>query len=246
MENVQTFGAIDLKDALVLVAAPTTGSAAPIAAHYLVRHFALKLHGQVRLRDLEGVIAIQDGRATSAVRIYGGDVPCRLERECPRIYIVTTEIPLSPSAGAALAESIGAWAKKGGAHLVLSLEAVVRAEGDLTPDVFCASADERVLKTLRKLGLRMMDRALIGGITSHLLMSSQAPTAALIVEASRDHPDGHAAAALLEAFSLLAPQAKLDAEPLRQEAQKLEDEIRKAQADAARQAAGQPHTPSFI
>lgn len=233
--TLETFAPVDLKDALVIAAFPTTGSSASIAGQYLIRNLDLPLVGHLRIPELSAITAIQDGHATSAVRIYGGEVACRLDKGCPRIYLVTTELAPPPSVGLRLCETLLDWAAKGGAHLVLALEGVVRGEGDETPDVFCAAADPGVLKELKKTGIPAMERALIGGITAHLLLLAKARkvrSGAVLVEASREHPDGRAAAALIDALAKIMPDVKMDAKPLLEEAMKLEGELNRMKSGA--------------
>lgn len=232
--TLETFKPVDLGDALVVVAFPTTGSSASIAAQYLIRHLELPLVGHVRVPELSAITAIQDGQATSAVRIYGGEVACKLEKGCPRVYIVTTELAPPPSVGLRMCEAVLDWAAKGGVHLVLALEGVVRSDGDDTPDVFCAAADASVLRELKKTGIAAMERALIGGITAHLLLlapSRKVRSGAVLVEASRDHPDGRAAAALIDALAKIVPDVRMDPKPLLEEAMMLEGELKRMRTD---------------
>ena len=246
---LETFAPVDLKDALVVAAFPTTGSAASIAAQYMARNLALPLVGHVRVPELSSITAIEDGRATSAVRVYGGEVACTLGKRCPRIYLVTTELAPPPAVALRLSESVLEWAGRGGAHLVLALEGVVRGEGDDTPDVFCAAADASVLAELKATGIPVMERALIGGTTAHLLLlapSRKVRSGAVLVEATRDHPDGRAAAALLEALSRILPDVKMDPKPLLQEAMALEAEISRMREGARGPTASNEGTTSFI
>lgn len=232
---LETFQKVNLKDALVIVAFPTTGSASSIAAHYLVRHLNLPLVGHVLAPELSGIMAIQDGRATSALRIFGGETVCKLDKGCPRIYLVMTELAMPSMMTLGIADALLAWAKQGGAHLVLALEGVMRGEADETPDVYCASAQDGVLTELKKTKIPVMERALIGGVTAHLILAGpirDVRTGALLVEATRDHPDGRAAAALIAALAKLMPGVPIDDKPLLKEAMELEDEIRKTQQAA--------------
>ncbi len=241
---LETFEKVELKDALLLVAFPTTGSASSIAAHYLVKHLGLPLVGHVLAPEMTGVMAVQQGRATSALRLFGGETVCRLGKKCPRLYVVLTELSLPPLVVLRIADAILAWAKNGGAQLVLALEGVIRAEGDDTPDVWSASAKDEVLKELTRIGIPSMERALIGGLTSHLVLAGPARgvrTGALLVEASRDHPDGRAAAALIEALAKVLPDVPIDPKPLLKEANELEGQIRNTKESAeASLAAGVP------
>jgi predicted ATP-grasp superfamily ATP-dependent carboligase len=246
--TLETFAPVDLKDALVLAAFPTTGSAASIAAQYLIRNLDLPLVGHLRLAELSSVMAVQDGLATSAVRIFGGEVACRLDKNCPRIYIVTTELAPPPSVALHLAETLLDWAGKGGSHLVIALEGVVRSEGDDTPDVFCAAANSDVLKELAKTGLPVMERALIGGTTAHLLLLAHAHktrSGAVLVEATREHPDGRAAAALIEALGKIMPDVLMDAKPLLEEAMQLETDLKRMREGTESPQFGPP-TNQFI
>lgn len=232
---IETFERPDLKDALVLVAFPTTGSASSIAAHYLVRHLNLPLVGHLLAAETAGIMAIQDGKATSAVRIFGGETECRLDKGCPRIYLILTELAMPPLVTLRVADAILRWAKDGGAHLVLSLEGVVRGEGDDTPDVFAASALADVLKELKKTGTKPMDRALIGGMTAHLTLAGPVlgvRCGALLVEASKDYPDGRAAAALIEALARVVPNVPIDPMPLLKEALEIDEQIKRTQEAA--------------
>jgi len=229
---IHVFGDVKLKGAVVIVAFPTTGSAGSIAAQYLIRNLSLPLVGQVVLPDLMGLVAIQDGMVTSAVRIFGGEVVCKIGKDCPSIYIVTTELALPPPVLNHLAEAVMHWAARGEAHMLLVLEGVGRGEGDDVPDVFSAAADAKVLKSLVKAGIPAMERALIAGITAQILLEAPArgvKAGGLLVEASRDHPDGRAAAALIEAVAKMVPDVAVDAKPLLKEAMALEKEIRDAQ-----------------
>lgn len=247
---LETFKKVELKDALILVAFPTTGSASSIAAHYLVKHLDLPLVGHVMAPEMSGVMAVQDGRATSALRILGGETVCKLDKGCPRIYVVLTELALPPMVTLRVADGLLAWARAGGAHLVLALEGVIRGEGDDTPDVFCAAAKDDVLKELKKTGTPVMERALIGGVTAHLVLAGPARgvrTGALLVEASKDHPDGRAAAALIEALARVVPDIAIDPMPLLKEAMALETQIKSTQQAAeASLAAGLPNPNQFI
>ncbi|MEK6986269.1 MAG: PAC2 family protein [Candidatus Thermoplasmatota archaeon] len=244
---VEAFEPVRLKDAVILTAFPTTGSAPSIAAQYLVRHLGLPLVGHLRMPELGGFVNIQSGLVTSVVRIYGGEVACKIGRTCPSLYIITSDLGLPPKVMERVAAAIMAWASQGDAHLLLVLEAVVRAEGDDTPDVFVASPDAKLIKTLGKAGIPAMERALIAGLGAQILLDAPlrgVHAASLLVEASKDHPDGRAAVALVEAIAKLVPDVSVDAKPLLKEAMALEVEIRRTQAQA--EPPSLPAAPTFI
>ncbi len=209
----------------------------------------MPLVGHLRVPDLNGLVAIQDGIVTSAVRIFGGEVVCKIGKDCPSIYVITTELALPPPVLNHLAEAVMHWAARGEAHMILVLEGVGRAEGDDVPDVFCAAADAKVLKMLVKAGIPVMERALIAGITAQILLEAPVrgvKAGGLLVEASRDHPDGRAAAALIEAVARMVPDIAIDAKPLLKEAMALEKEIKELQTRTTMVQNPTPQEQSFI
>jgi predicted ATP-grasp superfamily ATP-dependent carboligase len=247
--RLHTYQPLELKDALVVVAFPTTGSAGPIAGHYLQRNLSLPLVGDIVLPGLSNLTAIENGVATSPVRVSGGEVECNLDGSCPRVYLVLTEMNLPPPMLHDVAAVVLETARKGGARVVLSLEAVIRAEGDHDPDVFAAASDAKTLKEIAGVAkVEPAGRALLAGMAAELLGLGRAtgfPTATLMVEARRHHPDGRAAAALIERVDHLIPHVHVDAKPLLAEAMDLEREISAAQEAAEAQVPRGPQT-TFI
>lgn len=245
---VEEFEAIHLKDSVVLTAFPSTGSAPSIAAQYLVRNLGLPLVGHFRLPELAGFVNIQAGQVSSVVRVYGGEVVCKIGKSCPRLYVVTSDLGLPPKVLERIASALLAWGSAGKAHLLLVLEAVGRSPGDDVPDVFAASPDPALLKTMLKLGVPAMERALIGGVGAQILLEAplrDVSAGCLLVEASKDHPDGRAAAALVEAVARMVPDVVVDAKPLLKEALALEQEIKKAQAQASNEPP-EPASETFV
>lgn len=235
--TVECFEPQDVSDALVVVAFHGVGAAAPIAASYLRDHLNLPLVGHVRAEQLGPVVHVTNGLATGPIRVYGGAVQCKLDKECPRLYVIMAELPISVELAGDLADAILAWS--GGARMVLCLDAVVRGEDDDTPDVFGIAYHQRGLKKLAGAGVQHLDGAVIVGPTAALLAKSRdhhVDAGALVVEAAQGHPDGRAAAAVIDALDRLVPEVKFDHEPLLEEALQIEKQIEAAigQAEAAR------------
>ena len=244
--TVEALGDLQPQDALVIVAFPSTGAASPIAGQYLIERLEMPLVGHITSEAFAGVVHVQDGVATSPIRIYGGDVACQLDKPCQRVYIVCTEIPAPLAVFIEAAECILAWAKN--SRLVLALEAMVRGEGDDSPDVFHVASSAEALTRLGEMQLPALPRATIAGGTAALLShkASEVPVVAFVVEASLEHPDGRAAVALVEAIDPLLPQIKIDAKPLLEDAMRLEEEIRKAVDEAERAHRPRRSMESFI
>lgn len=234
--ELEALGDLRLKDALVLVAFPTTGMAAPIAAQYLIRRLGLPLVGHFRIPEATGVVAIHDGIATGPVRVFGGEIECNLDGGCPHLYLVSSDLPLPPEGLRSVAAGVVGAARDGGARFVVCLEGVVREEGDETADVYCVGAEPKALGLLREATrVEPAARALLVGITAEILQRAPSvglAAGALIVEARREHPDSRAAAALVEVLDRLLPDLRIDPGPLVEEAMEMEREL----ADQRRQA----------
>ena len=141
------------------------------------------------------------------------------------------DIPLPPESILDVAETIMAWAKD--ARMVLTLDAITRDLDDDTPDVYFVATDATARERLAATGPAPLAQALMGGASAALLAAGRGRTAgALVVEARKDHPDGRAAAALIEALDPLIPQIAIDAAPLMEEAMALEQHILRSVADA--------------
>lgn len=238
---------IDWTDSLVIVAFPTAGSAASIAGHYLRRRLDLPLVGSMHLRDQSPVIAVQDGIATSPLRIHGGQVECRLgDEKCPSVYLISTDLTLQPEAMRWVGEAIVQETR--GARMVLCLDAIIRDPGDDAPDVFCASPDAALRDVLISDKVAAIKEGIVIGMSGQILLEAEArglPAASLLVEAAEDLPDGRAAVALIQAIDALLPTVPIDAKPLLEEALELEKKFEEAARKAAR-TQGTRSSSSFI
>ncbi len=222
---------IDWKDALVLVAFPTAGNAGNIAGHYIRKHLMLPLLGSIHIEGAPGVAAVDEGLATAPLRVYGGEVECQLgDGNCPTVYLIVTDLPLGLDGMHDLTKFLAEEAK--GCRLVLCLDAVVREAGDNTPDVYATAHDTSMLQRLLSEHVKPLPGAILVGMSGHILLAAERgelPGAALLVEANKDVPDGHAGAALVNAIDHLIPQVKVDPGPLKQEAAELERIVRQTQ-----------------
>lgn len=237
----------DWTDSMVLIAFPTAGNAGNIAGHYLRKELDLPLLGSIHLDGQPGVVAVEGGLASAPVRIFGGPVECSLgDDKCPTIHLIVTDLPLGPAATEQVAEAIIDETR--GARILLCFDAVVRDEDDNTPDVYCASGDEGILKVLAAPGVKPLPGGILVGMSGQILLAAgraDLPAGALLVEATRDLPDGHAAAALVKAVDHMIPQVKVDPKPLQAEAEELEKLVKQAQKDAQSHDR-RPHLGSYI
>lgn len=237
----------DWTDSMVVIAFPTAGNAGNIAGHYLRKELGLPLLGSIHLDGQPGVVAVEEGIAAAPVRIFGGELECNLgDAKCPSIHLIVTDLPLGPAATEQVAEAIIEETR--GARLLLCLDAVVRDEDDDTPDVYCTAPDEAILSKLETDQVQRLPGGILVGLSGHLLLEAERadlPAAALLVEATKNLPDGYAAAALVRAVDHLIPQVPVDPKPLLAEAEELENFVKQAQKDAESHQR-RPHLGSYI
>ncbi len=244
--TVETFTDADPRDALVVVAFHSMGAAAAIAASYLRQSLALPLVGEVRVDGIGPVVSVQEGISTSPVRVFGGEVECRLDTGCPSLYLVTAELPIDADLVEDIADAILHWA--GSARAIVCLDAVVRDEGAKEPAVYAIADDAETLQLLTPTGAKPLHGGFLVGMTAAVLSRSRSHGvhgAALVVEADEDHPDARAAAALVTHIDPLMPEIKVDLKPLLAEAEMIEAKLAKALREAE---ASQPRrsTHTFI
>lgn len=238
---------VDWTDTMVIIAFPTAGNAGNIAGHYLRKHLTLPLLGSIHLEGQQGVVAVEEGIAAAPLRIYGGEVECKLgDGRCPTVHLILTDLPLGPGATSQVTDAIIKETK--GAKLLLCLDAVVRAADDDTPDVYAASPSKEILEQLLGKGVSPMSGGILVGMSGQVLLEAERTglaAGALLVEATKDLPDGRAAAALVHAIDHLIPQVKVDPQPLEEEAAELERLVQQAQEDADSHK-GRPNFASYI
>ncbi len=242
--RVETLTDADPRDALVVVAFHSTGAAAAIAAQYLRKSLNLPLVGHVRSDEMAAIVTVEEGVATSPVRIFGGEVECRLDKGCPRLFIVTAEMPLEMELLDDIADAVLTWA--GASRVVVCLDAVTRQQSGREPTVYALADDVETLRLLDPSGAEEMHGGFLVGMTAAVLGRSRdhgVHGAALVVEASEEHPDARAAAALVTHIDPLMPEIRVDLKPLLEEAEAIEAHLAKALLEAkVAQAPRVPHT----
>ncbi len=242
--TVETFTEADPRDALVIVAFHSTGAAAAIAASYLRQSLALPLVGHVRAEGIGPIVNVQEGISTSPIRIFGGEVECRLDEGCPSLYLVIAEMPIDVEVVEDIAEAVLGWA--GAARVVVCLDSVNRDETDPEATVYAIADDVATLALLEPTGSTPMRGGFLVGMTAAVLARSRdhgVHGAALVVEANDEFPDARAAAALVMHVDPLMPEIRVDPKPLIAEAEAIEAQLAKALRDAeAAQPKRSPHT----
>ena len=244
--EVQGDSKIDLTGALVVNCFPSLGFVSSIVAHYLVDKLELKLVGGVRHPSLPAVCLVQDGMPLPPLRFYAGEPICNME-ECNRVVLIASEIQVSPELCLPLAGSLIDWIKHSNASATIMIDAyspgienkhTIFDEDDSDGSLLGIGAIEESHKILKDLQVPLLKQGIVGGMTGVMMGESrrrEINTIAMLAEASGEFgngsiPDSRAAARIINCLDKLLPAIYLDSEPLLEEAQRIEEQIREMMA----------------
>jgi uncharacterized protein len=243
--NVKINDSVDTENALVLCCFPSVGMVSSVIAHFLIEKLELEFVGGVVDPQLPPMCLVNDGKPLPLIRAYAGSPVCSTKLpECDKIILLMSEliIPeplvqgivdgmLEWSKGAKLSGGvlIDAFAKKGMKSSMEGQEPVVEYEGTDDVDVLGVAATETTQKTLEELNILPLEQGVIKGVTGLLLSEGRRrglDIMSLMVEADPRYPDARAAAVLISHLNKLLPAIELDHEPLIEEAERIEEQVR--------------------
>ncbi|MAT86626.1 MAG: hypothetical protein CMA25_06695 [Euryarchaeota archaeon] len=243
--NVKINDSVDTENALVLCCFPSVGMVSSVIAHFLIEKLELEFVGGVVDPQLPPMCLVNDGKPLPLIRAYAGSPVCSTKLpECDKIILLMSEliIPeplvqgivdgmLEWSKGANLSGGvlIDAFAKKGMKSSMEGQEPVVEYEGTDDVDVLGVAATETTQKTLEELNILPLEQGVIKGVTGLLLSEGRRrglDIMSLMVEADPRYPDARAAAVLISHLNKFLPAIELDHEPLIEEAERIEEQVR--------------------
>jgi uncharacterized protein len=227
--------------AVVVSSFPSAGLAATVAAHYMIQSLKLPRIGRFESPEMAPIAVIQGGIVNPPIRVYGRS----------DLAVVLSEFPPTPEMASALAGTILEGAIKRSAKMVVCLEGVVPhpLEDGESPEppaeeklwVAFAKSDPNLVKTFEPTKAGQLEDGVFGGVSGAALvrgLSTPIPVALLLVSAKvqEGFPDHRAGATLIEAFDRLLPQLKIDTNPLRTQAERIERALRAAMKSHSRAA----------
>ena len=232
----------DAKGSLVLSCFPSVSMVSSIVAHYLIEHMDLTFVGGVRDERLPPVCMVQNGKPLPPIRIYSGK-PVN-SKICDKIILIVSEMKVHDSITLPIAESLLEWSKEMDFQGGILIDAFARkglegnstkdepmVEYDDTPnvDVLGVGATDKMLDKLDEMEVTHLEQGVLSGMNAVLLGEGRRrglDIMALLVEADPRYPDARAAAKLIELLDKLLPNIKLDTEPLIEEAERIEKQIK--------------------
>ena len=243
--RVEVDAELNASGALVVSCFPSIGFVSSIVAHYLVDKLELELVGGVRHPKLPPVCLVQEGKPQPPMRFYSGEPVCNMER-CDKIILIASEIQVTPELNLPLADTLLDWCKEEGVGATLLIDSYAQGIGQQHSIFDDDQTNETILgigstdashKTLKDLGVPLLKQGVVGGITGVMMGESRrrgVDVMAILAESEGSIggglPDARAAARIIECLDDLIPAVHLDPEPLLEEAQRIEGEIREMMA----------------
>lgn len=209
---------VQIDGGVVVVAFPSFGLVATLAAHYLVETLGLQEVGSVESEAFPTLAVVEEGEPMAPLRLYAGTVNGR------GIAVFLSEFQPDPPLVREVAQAILDWSRQGGVDLVISPEGLLADEEALDEEVpvevYCAASNAQLRDRLRTLGAPLFRNGLVAGVTGSLLTAGkrdEVPVVGILAEASPDRPDARSAAAAVDLMAQLL-DAELDTTNLYEEA----------------------------
>ena len=227
---------INVKDAVLIEGFPSVGMASSIVSNYIVKQLEMEYVGSVSSRYFHPTAIIHDGVPMPPVRIYSGQPVNKKECVCDKIVVLTSEFPPPVELLKPLVDKVLNWSNEKEIKLVISVEGIL---GDTPeneePGTYAIASTDNARKHLLDRKIIPLDNGIITGISGVLLAEAermQRDVICLLSEANPNIPDARSAARLIEVLDQFLPKLKLDAQPLLEEAELLEGQLRQAMLQA--------------
>lgn len=234
--TVQTTPGVELKNALVLVGAPGVGLVGAIAAEYVVKKLSMPLVGGLYSPQLQAHAPIREGVAVPPFRVHALETRRLFPGAWERLVVVRTESTPPAEHAAGIARAIASWAREAGCRRLLVTDGVVVDREEWDDMVWGAASDARGAEFLRRSGVGLVEQGNVGGFSGLLLNAGAAAgleSLCLLAEAAPGYPDAKAAARVVEIVDAMLPGIVIGTQPLVQEAEAAEAEVRAMQARLA-------------
>ena len=234
MEDIQIieYKDMDLSNSMLVVAFPTVGLISSIAGHYIIDTLKLQEIGTITSRYFMPAAVIHKANPSPPVRIYAGKKKCGPDATCKQIAVIISEFMPPLDIIKPLVDKIIDWADEKGCNTIVALEGSHATEGITNKNlkVFGVGSNSEMKKLIKKYKIGETQEGMITGVTGVLLYEGvlrQRNVMCLLSEAHASFPDSRAAGKLIEKLDVMIPEIKIDPKPLYEEAEQIEQNLRK-------------------
>jgi len=227
--TVQTRDGVDVRNAMVIVGCSGgTGLVGATTVKHIIGQLKMDCIGSVRADHTPAVAIVRDGLATDPMRIYAVSGVNVVTVQADRLVIVDIERPPEPAEERPLGSAIVAWAKRAGARVVIVPGGIAVDDEALDDKVWGVASAPSGVALLDGMGVDRFG-GVIGGLAAAVLNAAQSEgidALCFLAEAAPGFPDAHAAARIVKLLDGMTLTFALGAEPLHEQAEKVEAEIR--------------------
>ncbi len=220
---------MNIRGAYVIDGFPSVGLVGSIVANYLVTSLGLRQIAVVDSDHFPTVSTIKGGVPHSPVRVYGGEF-----NDGKRMVVFVSEFQPPPHVLKLLGITMMDWVEDHKCRMVISPEGISakqsqRLPGEQPKEVLGVASTPEAREMLASNNVPIFEGGIIVGLSAILLnegVNRSFDVITLLSEASADFPDARAAAAEATAINDLILEGKLDLQPLKEEAEKIEGELK--------------------
>jgi uncharacterized protein len=222
---------IDISNSLVILGFPTIGLIGSIAGNYISNSLNLERVGSINSKYFMPSVIIRDSKPIPPVRIYHADQKmCGENNLCDNLVTIVSDFPITPQIVNPLIEKILAWTDESNISLFLGLEGLksTQKEEDKV-DVYGVGSNSKMVEILDNYKIEKIKNGILAGFTGAFLSietERNNDMLCMLTEAHLAYPDSRAAGRLLEKVNEMLPGVNLDLEPLYEEAEKIESNIK--------------------
>lgn len=222
------FKEVRLDGGTILNGFPTAGLVSTIVANYLIGALDLDQVGALDSDDFPPVSMIYANKPKFPARIYADE---RL-----KLAVFLSEFTPPPTFARPIARTMFSYVKETGAERIIAPEVIGWIhENEAEPHVFGVGSTDRMRVEMKRLSIIPFRQGMIAGITGVLLNEgkrAEVDVISFIVETRPEIPDARAAAHILEVINRLLPHLKIDVEPLYEQAERIEAQIKEMREQA--------------
>ncbi|MBJ29592.1 MAG: hypothetical protein CMB61_06020 [Euryarchaeota archaeon] len=233
---------VNSSGALLVSCFPSVGFVSSIVAHFLVEKLELELVGGVRHPKLPPVCLVQEGKPLPPIRFYAGEPICNMD-QCDKVVLIASEIQIPSELILPLSTGLIDWIVSSGVSSTILVDSFAHGidsshsifdEDEGMESMLGIGSKESSHDLLKDIGVPLLKQGLVGGMTGVMMgecRRRRIDALAILAESDGEIgqgviPDARAAARIIGRMDGLLPAVHLDPEPLMEEAQRIEGQIR--------------------
>ena len=222
---------IDLSNSLVILGFPTAGLIGSIAGNYISNSLKLERVGSINSKYFMPSVIIRNSKPIPPVRIYHANKDVCGENDiCDNLVTIVSEFPITPQIVNPMIEKILDWTDQHNISMFLGLEGLKstkKKEDEV--EVYGIGSNSDMVDVLNSFNIEKIKEGMIAGFTGAFLSAQterNKDMICMLTEAHLAFPDSRAAGRLLEKVDEMLPGVNLNLEPLYDEAEKIENNLK--------------------